>query len=82
MPRFTCTSCRAGFYSAATLIDLADTACSECGSPVVARAPMSARARLDERAGQLVVRREVARARARVEAEAATGDFGYLVALH
>ena len=81
MPRFTCTSCRAGFYSAAALVDLAETACSECGSPVIASAAGNARARLDERAGQLVVRREVARARARVEAEASAGDFGHLVVL-
>jgi hypothetical protein len=73
MPRLKCISCDAGFYSAARLVDLNDTACSECGSPVEPADAPSARQLRDDRLGHLIARREVARAQARVDSERRVG---------
>lgn len=76
MPRFQCTSCDAGFYSAATLVLLNDRSCSECGSPLATAGQPTAREVLDERVGHLIARREVVRAQARVAAESWADDGG------
>jgi hypothetical protein len=49
MPRFTCPSCDAGFYSAAGLVGLNDKVCSDCGSLVELAVTPSALLILDDR---------------------------------
>ena len=69
MPRFHCTSCAAGFHSAAGLADLHDKTCSECGALIeLDDGPITPQS-LDDRMGHLIARREVARAQARVDSE-------------
>jgi hypothetical protein len=72
MPQFTCTSCNAGFYSAATLADLNNDICAQCGSLLVTTAAPDTPA---DRLGHLIARREVARAQARIDAEHLAGAF-------
>ena len=76
MPRFKCTTCDAGFYSAAGLASLNDQTCSDCGSSVEPAGEPTAREVLDGRIGHLIARREVARAQARVDSERTAGDGG------
>lgn len=76
MPRFKCTSCGAGFYSAAHLTQLTDKSCSHCGALLVLRDKRSAAEVLADRAGHLIARREVARAQARIDSERLADDGG------
>jgi hypothetical protein len=76
MPRFKCTACDAGFYSAAILVQLNDPACSACGSRLETVDSPSALELLDDRVGRLVAQREVARAQARVDSERWADDSG------
>lgn len=76
MPQFKCTSCGAGFYSAASLSALYDRTCSTCGSSLEPADEPIARPALDDRLGHLIARREVARAQARVDSERWSDDGG------
>lgn len=77
MPRFTCTSCGAGFHSAASLVDLHDKTCSHCGALVATTDTRSAREVLADRTGHLIARREVFRAQAQADSERLTEDGGH-----
>ena len=76
MPRFKCTSCEAGSYSAAGLAYLHDATCSDCGALVEPADAPTAREALDDRLGYLIARREVARAQAQVDSERWADDGG------
>lgn len=71
MPRFECLACKTRFYSAARVADLFSAeVCPECGCMLEQIADDN------ERLGPLIVRREVARAQARFDAERWADDGG------
>ena len=78
MARFTCTSCDAGFLSAASLANVKDKACPRCAARLETVDAASGSQVLADRVGRLIVRREVARAQARVDSERWADDGGHV----